>query len=296
MRSGTKGGPADGAGASARGAPETRRRRQGCIPPHPPGGRGSPYLRPLLIGTGPTSASPRPRTRPAYCSRGGVPQGGRSRPSTSSPRRPGQHGSTKCVGNYSPCSRCSCGKKAGYSDVIYLDAVNNKYIEEVSSCNFSSSRATPRRARRFDLARDHAQIRHRDGALEGFEVEERDERGRGPEADECFAPAPPSSSSRWGRDVSRGAQRVPGSGSDPAGRASTTSSPGWRENRGQTGVARGRPEGHRPIAECAGDRVIDVLFDLAQRVIVFRDEQCARSTFSPVSASEALEKKSHAAF
>jgi hypothetical protein len=26
-------------------------------------------------------------------------------------------------------------KKQGYADVIYLDAVENKYVEEVSSCN-----------------------------------------------------------------------------------------------------------------------------------------------------------------
>jgi branched-chain amino acid aminotransferase len=26
-------------------------------------------------------------------------------------------------------------KSKGYSDVLYLDAVENKYIEEVSSCN-----------------------------------------------------------------------------------------------------------------------------------------------------------------
>jgi branched-chain amino acid aminotransferase len=26
-------------------------------------------------------------------------------------------------------------KEKGYSDVLYLDAVHNKYLEEVSSCN-----------------------------------------------------------------------------------------------------------------------------------------------------------------
>ena len=26
-------------------------------------------------------------------------------------------------------------KSKGYSDVVYLDAVENKYVEEVSSCN-----------------------------------------------------------------------------------------------------------------------------------------------------------------
>ena len=50
---------------------------------------------------------------------------------------PGGTGSTKCIGNYSPVLKVQlAAKAAGFSDVIYLDAVENKYIEEVSSCNF----------------------------------------------------------------------------------------------------------------------------------------------------------------
>ena len=50
---------------------------------------------------------------------------------------PGGTGSTKCVGNYSPVLKVQLqAKKDGFSDVIYLDAKENKYIEEVSSCNF----------------------------------------------------------------------------------------------------------------------------------------------------------------
>jgi branched-chain amino acid aminotransferase len=29
----------------------------------------------------------------------------------------------------------AAAKQAGYSDVVYLDAVTDKYLEEVSSCN-----------------------------------------------------------------------------------------------------------------------------------------------------------------
>ena len=81
-------------------------------------------------------------------------------------------------------------KEEGYSDVIYLDAVNNKYIEEVSSCNFfvvkGKKIATPAlggsilpgitRKSIIDMAR-----------AKGFEVEERDVSVEEVlEADECF--------------------------------------------------------------------------------------------------------------
>lgn len=49
---------------------------------------------------------------------------------------PGGTGGTKCVGNYSPVLKTQLAAKgAGFSDVIYLDARENKYVEEVSSCN-----------------------------------------------------------------------------------------------------------------------------------------------------------------
>lgn len=49
---------------------------------------------------------------------------------------PGGTGGTKCIGNYSPVLKTQLeAKAAGYSDVVYLDARENKYIEEVSSCN-----------------------------------------------------------------------------------------------------------------------------------------------------------------
>ena len=40
------------------------------------------------------------------------------------------------MGNYSPVLKTQLAAKAvGFSDVVYLDAKENKYIEEVSSCN-----------------------------------------------------------------------------------------------------------------------------------------------------------------
>lgn len=49
---------------------------------------------------------------------------------------PGGMGGTKAVGNYSPVLLTQIeAKKDGYADVVYLDAVTDTYIEEVSSCN-----------------------------------------------------------------------------------------------------------------------------------------------------------------
>ena len=45
-------------------------------------------------------------------------------------------GDVKYIGNYAQVLRCQLpAKKAGFSDVVYLDAKEDKYIEEVSSCN-----------------------------------------------------------------------------------------------------------------------------------------------------------------
>lgn len=61
---------------------------------------------------------------------------------------PGGTGGTKCIGNYSPVLKTQLNAKGkGFSDVLYLDARENKYIEEVSSCNIfvvkGKSIATP---------------------------------------------------------------------------------------------------------------------------------------------------------
>jgi branched-chain amino acid aminotransferase len=51
--------------------------------------------------------------------------------------RPAVPAAPSASGTTPRCSKVQlAAKKEGYSDVIYLDAVENKYIEEVSSCNF----------------------------------------------------------------------------------------------------------------------------------------------------------------
>ncbi|KQK24099.1 hypothetical protein BRADI_1g78130v3 [Brachypodium distachyon] len=77
----------------------------------PPTGKGSLYIRPLLIGSGEIlGLAPAPEyTFIIYVSP---------------------------VGNYFKVLKAQkIAKQKGYSDVLYLDAVHNKYLEEVSSCN-----------------------------------------------------------------------------------------------------------------------------------------------------------------
>ena len=166
----------------------------------PPEGKGSLYLRPLLIGSGPIlGLGPAPSyTFLIYCSPvASYFKGGKMAPidltveETYHRAAPGGTGSTKCIGNYSPVLKVQlAAKKAGFSDVIYLDAVENKYIEEVSSCNFfcvkGKTIATPAlggsilpgitRKSIIDIAR-----------AKGFTVEERNVSVEEVlEADECF--------------------------------------------------------------------------------------------------------------
>lgn len=143
--------------------------RERCRPGAPPVSsgshalQGSLYLRPLLIGTGPIlGLAPAPEytfvvyaspvasyfkvrsahNAPASGSQLLSSQGGQLTPinllvETEYHRAaPGGTGGTKCIGNYSPVLKTQLeAKAAGYSDVVYLDARENKYIEEVSSCN-----------------------------------------------------------------------------------------------------------------------------------------------------------------
>ncbi len=52
---------------------------------------------------------------------------------------PGGMGGTKAAGNYSQVLVTQlAAKKEGFSDVVYLDAVSDTYLEEVSSCNIFS--------------------------------------------------------------------------------------------------------------------------------------------------------------
>lgn len=111
----------------------------------PPRGKGSLYLRPLLLGTGPILGL---GPAPGYdfvvfgAAVGAYFKGGQLTPidlvveeqfHRAAPRG---MGGTKAAGNYSPVLVTQlAAKKAGYSDVVYLDAKHDRYLEEVSSCN-----------------------------------------------------------------------------------------------------------------------------------------------------------------
>ncbi|TKY59400.1 Branched-chain-amino-acid aminotransferase 6 [Spatholobus suberectus] len=110
----------------------------------PPPGKGSLYIRPLLMGTGASlTLAPAPEyTFLIYCS-----------PVTSYHKDgelnlkveskfhraisgSGGTGGIKSVTNYAPVYAASIEAKAnGFSDVLFLDSATGKYIEEVSACN-----------------------------------------------------------------------------------------------------------------------------------------------------------------
>ncbi|KAK8552067.1 hypothetical protein V6N13_120497 [Hibiscus sabdariffa] len=110
----------------------------------PPPGKGSLYVRPLLLGTGPIlGLAPAPEyTFVVYASpvRNYFKEG-------TAPLNlyideefvrasPGGAGGVKTITNYAPVLKAIArAKERGFSDVLYLDAVNRKYLEEVSSCN-----------------------------------------------------------------------------------------------------------------------------------------------------------------
>ncbi|XWS14843.1 hypothetical protein CRYUN_Cryun35bG0043300 [Craigia yunnanensis] len=110
----------------------------------PPPGKGSLYVRPLLFGSGPIlGLAPAPEyTFLIYASpvRNYFKEG-------TAPLNlyideefvrasPGGAGGVKTITNYAPVLKAIArAKNRGFSDVLYLDAVNKKYLEEVSSCN-----------------------------------------------------------------------------------------------------------------------------------------------------------------
>ncbi|KAL7619289.1 branched-chain-amino-acid aminotransferase 2, chloroplastic [Lactuca sativa] len=110
----------------------------------PPPGKGSLYIRPLLIGTGPIlGLSPSPEyTFLVYAS----PVGNYFKEGTAPLNlyvndefhraTRGGAGGVKSITNYAPVLQAiSKAKAQGFSDVIYLDSVHKKYVEEASSCN-----------------------------------------------------------------------------------------------------------------------------------------------------------------
>ncbi|KAM3262546.1 hypothetical protein ACQJBY_052958 [Aegilops geniculata] len=110
----------------------------------PPTGKGSLYIRPLLIGSGVIlGLAPAPEyTFLIYVS----PVGNYFKEGLAPINlivednfhraAPGGTGGVKTIGNYASVLKAQrAAKDKGYSDVLYLDAVHNKYLEEVSSCN-----------------------------------------------------------------------------------------------------------------------------------------------------------------
>ncbi|KAJ4895547.1 hypothetical protein Rs2_22341 [Raphanus sativus] len=110
----------------------------------PPSGKGSLYIRPLLMGTGPVlGLGPAPEyTFIVYAS----PVGNYFKEGTAALNlfveeeharaAPGGSGGVKSITNYAPVLKAlSRAKSLGFSDVLYLDSVKKKYLEEASACN-----------------------------------------------------------------------------------------------------------------------------------------------------------------
>ncbi|KAK8943698.1 hypothetical protein KSP40_PGU016185 [Platanthera guangdongensis] len=110
----------------------------------PPPGKGSLYIRPLLMGSGAVlGLAPAPEyTFLIFVS----PVGNYFKEGLAPINLivenefhraiPGGTGGVKTIGNYAPVLKAqSIAKAKGYSDVLYLDSIHKKYLEEVSSCN-----------------------------------------------------------------------------------------------------------------------------------------------------------------
>ncbi|CAI0464319.1 unnamed protein product [Linum tenue] len=109
----------------------------------PPPGKGTMYIRPLLMGSGPIMGlAPAPEyTFLIYCSpvgnyfKGFAPLNLYVEDEFHRATRGGA-GGVKSITNYAPVLKAIARAKGnGYSDVLYLDSVHKRYLEEVSSCN-----------------------------------------------------------------------------------------------------------------------------------------------------------------
>ena len=111
----------------------------------PPMGKGALYVRPLLFGSGPIlGVAPAPEfTFLIYVSpvgpyfKGGITPTSLRVSDEFHRAAPGGSGGVKAIGNYAPGMVPSkMAKEEGYSEIIYLDAVHHRYVEEVGAANF----------------------------------------------------------------------------------------------------------------------------------------------------------------
>ncbi|PIN11339.1 Branched chain aminotransferase BCAT1, pyridoxal phosphate enzymes type IV superfamily [Handroanthus impetiginosus] len=110
----------------------------------PPAGKGSLYIRPLLMGSGAVlGLAPAPEyTFLIYVSpvgnyfKEGLAPINLIIETEMHRATPGGTGGVKTIGNYAAVLKAQSAAKAkGFSDVLYLDSVHKRYLEEVSSCN-----------------------------------------------------------------------------------------------------------------------------------------------------------------
>lgn len=111
----------------------------------PPSGRGALYIRPVLWGTGAilgVQAAPEFTFLLYCCPVGPYFKGGLSPISLKVTQdfhraAPGGIGGVKAIGNYCQgLAPAKVAKAEGFAEVLYLDAVENRYIEEVGAANF----------------------------------------------------------------------------------------------------------------------------------------------------------------
>ncbi|KAJ7958313.1 Branched-chain-amino-acid aminotransferase [Quillaja saponaria] len=109
-----------------------------------PADKGFLYIRPLLMGTGSVlSLMPAPEyTFLVYVTpvqnyfKGGLESINLVVENEIHHATPGGVGFVKAIGNYAPILKAQSEAKAkGFSDVLYLDAVNKRYLEEASTAN-----------------------------------------------------------------------------------------------------------------------------------------------------------------
>ncbi|KAL3813713.1 hypothetical protein ACJIZ3_014981 [Penstemon smallii] len=110
----------------------------------PPPGKGSLYIRPLLLGSGAVlGLAPAPEytfliyvTPVGNYFKEGLAPINLIVETEMHRATPGGTGGVKTIGNYAAVLKAQGAAKAkGFSDVLYLDSVHKRYLEEVSSCN-----------------------------------------------------------------------------------------------------------------------------------------------------------------